>query len=91
MLKFKFLLWAFAQLLKRQIKHNPDCARYVDGKSLVFQIHTASGMGRYYVSKNPCWFAPRPGVARGSHIARRFSGYIGIPTLGRTQVWVREE
>jgi hypothetical protein len=52
MLKFKFLLWAFTQLLKRQIKHNPDCARYVDGKSLVFQIRTASGVGRYYVIRD---------------------------------------
>ena len=49
MLKFKFLLWALAQMLKRQIKNNPDCARYVEGKSLVFQIRTASGVGRNYV------------------------------------------
>ncbi|MFU5804166.1 helicase [Pseudomonas aeruginosa] len=52
MLKFKFLLWAFTQLLKRQIKHNPDCARYVEGKSLMFQIRTASGAGRYYVIRD---------------------------------------
>jgi hypothetical protein len=52
MLKFKFLLWAFPQLLKRQIKHNPDCARYVEGKSLVFQIRTGSGVGRYYVIRD---------------------------------------
>ncbi|WP_049399693.1 MULTISPECIES: hypothetical protein [Stenotrophomonas] len=49
MLKFKFLLWAFAQLLKRQIKHNPDCARYITGKRLVFQIRTTSNVGRHYV------------------------------------------
>jgi hypothetical protein len=52
MLKFKFLLWAFTQLLKRQIKNNPDCARYVQGKSLVFQIRTASGIGRTYVIRD---------------------------------------
>jgi len=52
MLKFKFLLWAFAQLLKRQIKNNPDCARYVAGKNLVFQIRTASGAGRHYVIRD---------------------------------------
>lgn len=52
MVKFKFLLWAFAQLLKRQIKNNPDCARYVKGKSLVFQIRTASGVGRHYVIRD---------------------------------------
>jgi hypothetical protein len=52
MFKFKLLLWAFAQLLKRQIKKNPECARYVKGKQLVFQIRTASGAGRYFVIKD---------------------------------------
>ncbi len=52
MLKFQFLLWAFTQLLKRQIKHNPDCVRYVEGKSLVFQIRTASGAGRSYAIRD---------------------------------------
>ncbi len=49
MLKFKFLLWAFAQLLQRKIRSNPECARYVGTKKLVFQIRTASGAGRHYV------------------------------------------
>lgn len=52
MLKFKFLLWIFNQLLQRQIKSNLDCARYVTGKELVFQIRTASGIGRYYVVRD---------------------------------------
>lgn len=49
MFKFKFLLWAFAQLLQRKINSNPHCTRYVQGKRLVFQIRTASGAGRHYV------------------------------------------
>lgn len=52
MIKFKFLLWAFAQLLQRKINSNPDCARYVAGKRLTFQIRTAIGAGRYYVVEN---------------------------------------
>lgn len=52
MLKFKFLLWMFSQLLQRQIKSNPDCAHYVAGKELVFQIRTSSGVGRYYVVRD---------------------------------------
>lgn len=48
MLKFKFLLWAFAQILERKIRSNADCARYVATKRLVFQIRT-SGAGRYFV------------------------------------------
>ena len=49
MLKFKFLLWAFAQILNRKIRSNADCARYVATKRLVFQIRAASGAGRYFV------------------------------------------
>lgn len=49
MLKFKFLLWAFAQLLQRKIRSDAECARYVGSKKLVFQIRTASGAGRCYV------------------------------------------
>ena len=52
MLKFKFLLWAFTLLLKRQIRNNPDCARYVAGKHLRFQIRTASGVGRHYTLRD---------------------------------------
>jgi len=49
MFKFKFLLWAFAQLLQRKINSDPHCARYVQGKRLAFQIRTDSGAGRHYV------------------------------------------
>ena len=52
MFKFKFLLWVFAQLLQRKINTNPDCARYVQGKRLTFQIRTSSGAGRHYVLEN---------------------------------------
>lgn len=48
MLKFKFLLWMFTQLAQRKIKTNPDCARYVAGKDLVFQIRTEAGDGRTF-------------------------------------------
>jgi len=47
-LKFKFLLWAFGQLLKKAAKNNPACAEYIDGKDIVFQIQTASGSGRHF-------------------------------------------
>jgi hypothetical protein len=48
MLRFKFLLWAFAQLLQRKIRSSAACARYLGDKKLVFQIRTASGAGRWY-------------------------------------------
>ncbi len=52
MLKFKFLLWAFTQLLRREVRKNPDCAKYIAGKKLTFQIRTSSGVGRYFVIGN---------------------------------------
>lgn len=48
MIKFKFLLWVFAQLLNRQVNNNPSCAQYVQGKHMQFQIRTAAGAGRHY-------------------------------------------
>jgi hypothetical protein len=52
MLKFKFLLWALTKLLQRAVKRNPACARYVEGKELVFQIQTCDGMGRHFSISN---------------------------------------
>lgn len=52
MIKFKFLLWMFTQLLKRQVRINPNCARYIEGEDLVFQIRTDAGIGRYFVIRN---------------------------------------
>lgn len=52
MLKFKVLLWALPKLLQRAAKRNPACAKYVHGKTLVFQIQTADGMGRHFSIAN---------------------------------------
>lgn len=52
MLKFKFLLWALTKLLQRAVKTKPACARYVEGKELVFQIQTRDGMGRHFSIRN---------------------------------------
>lgn len=52
MYKFKLLLWAFTLLLKHQIKSNPECASYIQGKRLVFQIRTLSGVGRYFIIRD---------------------------------------
>ena len=48
MLKFKFLLWALTKLLQRAVNRNPACARYVEGKALVFQMQTLGGIGRHF-------------------------------------------
>ncbi|MFG6441090.1 helicase [Roseateles sp. LKC17W] len=65
MLKFKFLLWAFALTLKRKVRSDADCARYVAKKRLVFQIRTVSGAGRYFVAeggaiRSAAGLAPNP-------------------------------
>ncbi len=52
MLKFKFLLWALTKLLQRAVKTKPACAKYVEGKELVFQIQTCDGIGRHFSVKN---------------------------------------
>ena len=52
MLKFKVLLWALTKLLQRTVERNPKCATYVNGKELVFQIQTHSGIGRHFSVRN---------------------------------------
>jgi hypothetical protein len=52
MLKFKFLLWLLTKLLQKSIKTKPACAKYVDGKKLVFQIQTRDGIGRHFTIQN---------------------------------------
>ena len=52
MLKFKFFLWMFGQLLKKAAKNNPAFVEYIDGKDLVFQIQTESGAGRHFIVKD---------------------------------------
>lgn len=52
MLKFKLLLWAMTKLLQRAVKKNPLCAKYVEGKELVFQMQTQAGVGRHFSIKN---------------------------------------
>lgn len=52
MLKFKFLLWALTKLLQRAVIKNPACAKYVEGKELVFQIQTRDGIGRHFSISN---------------------------------------
>ena len=71
-MKFKFLLWMLANLLKRAIRSNPDCARHVDGKNLTFQIRTIDGIGRYYTVANGK-ISSSPGIATGAKFTLTFS------------------
>jgi hypothetical protein len=52
MFKFKLLLWLLTKLLQRAINSQPACAKYVDGKHLVFQIRTRDGAGRHFTIEN---------------------------------------
>lgn len=52
MLKFKLLLWLLTKLLQRAVRTKPACAKYVEGKKLVFQIQTVDGIGRHFTIQN---------------------------------------
>src|SRR3982750_3402634 len=72
MLKFKFLLWAFALMLKRQVRSNADGARHVAKKRLVFQIRTAAGAGRYFVIEGGA-IRSAAGLASNPHFTLSFT------------------
>ena len=52
MLRFKVLLWLLAKLLQRATRNDPACARYVQGKDLVFQIRTQAGSDRHFTVRD---------------------------------------
>lgn len=72
MLRFKFLLWALTKLLQRAVKNNSACAKYIEGKDLVFQIQTISGTGRYFTIRNNK-IVSTPGLFRNPKFTMTFS------------------
>ena len=72
MLKFKFLLWALTKLLQRAVRNDPACARYVQGKHLVFQIRTRAGAGRYFTIDNGA-ISSAAGIAKTPGFTLTFS------------------
>ena len=52
MLKFNLLLWVLTKRLQSAVKHNPQCADYIQGKDLIFQIQAEDVKGRYFKVQN---------------------------------------
>lgn len=49
-MKFRFLLWMLGRLMAKASRTNPDFQKQLEGKDMVFQMHTLDGkIARHYI------------------------------------------
>ncbi|WAJ37452.1 helicase [Pseudomonas sp. GOM7] len=52
-MKFRFLLWMLGRLMAKASRDNPAFQQQLEGRDLVFQLHTLDGkLARHYIVKN---------------------------------------
>ena len=52
-MKFRFLLWMLGRLMAKASRENPAFQQQLEGRDLVFQLHTLDGkLARHYIVKN---------------------------------------
>lgn len=52
-MKFRFLLWMLGRLMNKASRNNPEFQKQLEGKELVFQLHTLDGkLARHFIVKN---------------------------------------
>ena len=52
-MKFRFLLWMLGRLMAKASKNNPEFQKQLEGKDLVFQLHTLDGkLARHFIVKD---------------------------------------
>ena len=81
-MKFRLLLWMLGRLMAKASRENPAFQKQLEGKDLVFQLHTLDGkVARHYIVKDQrvtsrSGFYPEPAFA----IAFKDAAY-GFATL----------
>lgn len=52
-MKFRFLLWMLGRLMAKASRENPAFQQQLEGRDLVFQLHTLDGkLARHYIVQN---------------------------------------
>ncbi|MBV7560973.1 helicase [Pseudomonas sp. sia0905] len=52
-MKFRFLLWMLGRLMAKASRDNPAFRQQLEGRDLVFQLHTLDGkIARYFIVEN---------------------------------------
>jgi hypothetical protein len=52
-MKFRFLLWMLGRLMAKASRENPAFQQQLEGRDLVFQLHTLDGkLARHYIVRN---------------------------------------
>ncbi|WP_137886499.1 SCP2 sterol-binding domain-containing protein [Pseudomonas sp. 2FE] len=64
-MKFRFLLWMLGRLMAKASRDNPAFQQQLQGRDLVFQLHTLDGkIARHFVVKNQRVVSQRGSVAQ---------------------------
>lgn len=68
-MKFRLLLWILGRLMAKAARENPAFQKQLEGKDLVFQLHSLDGkVARHYLVRDQ-----RVSARRGSHPAPAFA------------------
>lgn len=81
-MKFRFLLWMLGRLMARASRRNPAFRQQLEGRDLVFQLHTLDGrIARHFIVKDQR-VSSRRGVASAPAFAIGFKdAAYGYATL----------
>ena len=81
-MKFRFLLWMLGRLMAKASRDNPAFRQQLEGRDLVFQLHTLDGkVARHFIVENQRITSKR-GLASAPAFAIGFKdGAYGYATL----------
>lgn len=81
-MKFRFLLWMLGRLMAKASRDNPAFREQLEGRDLVFQLHTLDGkVARHFIVENQR-IASKRGLASAPAFAIGFKdGAYGYATL----------
>lgn len=81
-MKFRLLLWLLGRMMAKASRENPAFQKQLEGKDLVFQLHTLDGkVARHYIVKG-LRVSARRGIHPGPAFALGFrDGTYGFATM----------
>ncbi len=81
-MKFRFLLWMLGRLMAKASRDNPAFQQQLQGRDLVFQLHTLDGkIARHFIVKNQRVHSQRGSVAQPDFALGFKDGAYGFATM----------
>lgn len=81
-MKFRFLLWMLGRLMARASRDNPAFRQQLEGRDLVFQLHTLDGkVARHFIVNNQRITSKRGAASEPAFAIGFKDGAYGYATL----------